>query len=264
MKESLVQIGFNENEARVYLAVLALGKPRIAQIVNKAGLSKKLCYKALESLIAQGYVAAEGRRKKVFFVTDIELIGQRLQERMKAFHTALPQLFASAGESHTLHSINTYTDPEAIRNLFKHQMRRQRRGSEFLVMESTRLHFVDFMNEGRGGATFDIYERVRMNRDIRLKLLFVDQIVGTGRDLSLRPEFETKYRRAKREIRELVTSVGNTLAGLYVWSDRVFLLTQRGSVMLLVELLNKDIRQGFVAYFESLWGMGKIVEASVR
>jgi len=32
-----------------------------------------------------------------------------------------------------------------------------------------------------------------------------------------------------------------------------------GSVMLLVELLNKDIRQGFVAYFESLWGMGKKV-----
>lgn len=259
MIESLVQIGFNEKEAQVYAAVLALGKPRIAQIVNRARLSKKLCYKTLDSLITQGYVVAEGRRKKVFFVTDIELIGQKLQGKLKAFHEVLPRLFASAGESHTLHSINTYTDPEAIRNLFKHQMRRQKRGSEFLVIESAKFHFVDFMNEGRGGVTFDIYERVRMNRDVRLKLLFVDQ---RGRELE-RPEFEMKYRRSRREIRELVTSIGNTLSGLYVWSDRVFLLTQRAGTMLLVELLNKDIRQGFVAYFETLWNQGKSVEASL-
>jgi len=254
MIERLVQIGFNENDAKTYVAVLELGKPRIAQIVNSAQISKKMCYKALDALIAQGYVGTEGRKKKVFFVTDVELIGAKLQKRLEAFQDIVPQLYASANESHTLRSIGTYTDPESIRNIFKRQMRRQRLRSEFLAIESVKFHFVDFMNAGRGGATFDIYERVRLNREVKLELLFVDQ---ADRELE-RPEFETKHQRSLREIRELPTSIGNTMAGLYIWDDRVFLLTQntRGG-MLLVELLHKDIRQGFVAYFESLWNMAR-------
>ena len=195
----------------------------------------------------------EGRRKRVFFVTDVEAIGQRLQERLQAFRHVVPQLYATANEGHTSRSLGIYTDPESIRNIFKRQMRRQQRASTVRAIESAKFHFIDFMNEGRG-ATFDIYERVRINRAVHLQLLFVDQ---PGNDLD-QLEFEARHLRKRREIRSLPTSIGNTLAGLYIWSGEVLLLTQKPSGgILLIELLNKDIRQGFVAYFESLWNNAK-------
>ena len=72
MIQQLIQIGFNEKEAKVYVALLGLGKTSIAKIVQKSGVSKKLCYKALDFLIREEYVAPDGKRKRLFFVTDCD------------------------------------------------------------------------------------------------------------------------------------------------------------------------------------------------
>lgn len=253
MIDQLIQIGFNENEAKVYIACLEMGKSSIAPLVQRSGVSKKRCYKALDRLIAEGYVAAEGRRKKVFSVTDVEAIGLRLQEQLRSFHSMLPQLYAASASYSSDRDITLYHDEQSIRNAYKRQMRKEKRGGVSCAIESAKFHFIEFMNAGRSGVDFDVYEQNRLHRDIALRLMFVD----AGRSFSV--DFETDHRRKHREIRVLSTSVSNSILNLHIWTDRVFLLSQRATRYSLIEIANRDIRNGFFAYFETLWEQGKTI-----
>lgn len=255
MIQQLIQIGFNEEQAKVYLVCLELGKANIARIVRKSGVSKKMSYKALGFLTKEGFITSEGRKKRLFFVTDVERIGEKLQDRLKGFYHVLPQLYSVSNIGSSNRSLITYTDPDTIRNAFKRQMRKEPEGSRFNVIESSWFHFIDWMNAGRGGSAFDIYEQVRINRNIWVNALFVDA------DKKIRnPLFETHYKRPKREVRTLSSTINNTLAGMYIWHDRVFLFDHKPDGMLMIEISSRDIRQGFSVYFDSLWQIAEVVK----
>ncbi len=257
MIQELIQIGFNEPEAKIYTACLEIGKASISQIVDKSGMNKKACYHALQKLITDGLVAAQGDKKKNFCITDIEIIEERLQQRLNRFHSILPELYASMNRATSSRSVAAYHNPDSIRNAFKYQMRREKNDSALLVIESAQFHFIDFMRRGANGSAFDIYERTRINRGVGLKLLFIDDPMNL-KNL----EFEFKHQRPNREAsRSIMSSTANTLEGMYVWNDRVFLLDEHADQsVVLVELANKEIRQGFVSYFESLWQNAQKIE----
>lgn len=255
MIQQLIQIGFNEKEAKVYEACLELGKASIARIVRKSGVSKKLSYKALDFLMKEGYVVAEGKKKKLFSISDIELIGINIQKRLNIYQNLLPELYSKKQHEDLGGSVNVYDDTQGIRNLYKHQMRREVAGATSLAIESPLFHFIEFMNAGRGGCDFDIYERLRLSKDISLELIF---LVSKEKLWSL--DFEVGAFRKKREIRTLIGVLSNPISNMHIWSDRVFLFIYRNSAsQTLIELVGKEIRDGFVSYFGSLWQSAQVV-----
>lgn len=253
MLEKLIQIGFNEDQAQVYLACLKLGKTTISRIVTASGVSKKLCYKALDFLINEGYIETFGNKKKHYAVTNPDFIGKKLKEKVATFDSVLPSLYEHANEAFSNRCVTTYTNNQSIRNAFKKHMRRMPTGSTLLVIESPEFNFVDFMNSGTNDD-FDTYETIRKNRDISVNVLFVNES-NTHYN-----EWTTQHPRFKHTVRVASSSTGYTLAGMYVWHDRAFLLTKTNESILLIELANKDIKKGFETYFQSLWEQAKVLE----
>ena len=59
---NLINIGFSEKEANVYLALLELGKRTVSAIARKAGINRTTTYDVLESLAAKNLITISGKQ----------------------------------------------------------------------------------------------------------------------------------------------------------------------------------------------------------
>ncbi len=91
----LKQIGLNEKEASVYLALLELGTASVNSIAFKSGLKRPTTYLILDSLQQKGLASLVPRSRKVLFVAESpEKLIADLQRKEELIKTSLPNLLA--------------------------------------------------------------------------------------------------------------------------------------------------------------------------
>ena len=99
LEEMLVDIGFSQKEAQVYLALLSLGKANAYQVAVKSGLKKPTSYMILEELHKKGYAALVPREKKKQYVpVQPEALFYQYKEKLSLFEKSLPELPACSSE----------------------------------------------------------------------------------------------------------------------------------------------------------------------
>ncbi len=91
----LKEFSFSDSEARIYLAILSLGKAKAAEIAIKADLNRTAVYSSLEGLIQRGFVAKVEVNKTFHFmaVSPTEL-ATKFQSLTDDFKTVVPELEA--------------------------------------------------------------------------------------------------------------------------------------------------------------------------
>jgi len=100
LEKELQEIGFNEKEARVYLASLELGQSTVQKISQKAGVNRATAYFIIESLTKKGLMSSFHQNKKQFFIAAdpnrlSELLEQQkesVKKNEKKLKELLPQL----------------------------------------------------------------------------------------------------------------------------------------------------------------------------
>lgn len=70
LAKKLEEIGLNEKEARVYIAVLELGQGSASDIAKKSGVNRATTYFTLENLMKAGLVSASNEGKKQMFIPE--------------------------------------------------------------------------------------------------------------------------------------------------------------------------------------------------
>lgn len=89
----LKKLGFNEKEARVYLACLELGTGTVVQISRKADITRGSTYDVLEEMLDKGTVSKLHKDKHmVFSAVDPEILMKNYKDRLRDFEMALPEL----------------------------------------------------------------------------------------------------------------------------------------------------------------------------
>lgn len=89
----LMRTKFDEKQARVYLAVLQLGKAAVSDIAELAKLKRPITYVILEELQAENYIAeVPGSKTKRYTATDPNLIASELDRTAKDFKEMLPYI----------------------------------------------------------------------------------------------------------------------------------------------------------------------------
>ncbi len=87
----LEQTGFTEKEARVYLALLELGKGDVSDIAKIAELKRSIIYVLLEELIKRGYISELPNQKiNTYHAIDPSFILNELKITTKNFSEMLP------------------------------------------------------------------------------------------------------------------------------------------------------------------------------
>ena len=93
--KKLQDAGLNENEAKIYLAVLELVQTSVSRIARKSGVKRTTVYFSLENLMQKGLISAikkEGRTE--YFAEDprnLERIAEEKKQRISSF---IPELLA--------------------------------------------------------------------------------------------------------------------------------------------------------------------------
>lgn len=84
---------FSEKQARVYLAILQLGKASVTEIATLAKLKRSITYIIIDELVAGQYInRVPSTKKKVYVATDPNMLASELDSTAKGFKEMLPYL----------------------------------------------------------------------------------------------------------------------------------------------------------------------------
>lgn len=70
LQKELQEIGLQEKEAKIYIALLELGKSTAQDISKKSGVNRATTYFVLENLMKKGLASAENQEKKQLFLPE--------------------------------------------------------------------------------------------------------------------------------------------------------------------------------------------------
>jgi sugar-specific transcriptional regulator TrmB len=98
----LVNLGFAEKEAAVYIAALTLGPSSVQEIAQKSGINRATAYLLIESLIERGLMSSFVKDKKKSFEAEppdrllsiLRLQKHELEEKEKELIAVMPKLLA--------------------------------------------------------------------------------------------------------------------------------------------------------------------------
>ncbi len=111
----LEQTGFTEKEARVYLALLELGKGAVTEIAAISELKRSIIYVILEGLIKRGYVSEIPNSKvATYHAADPSFILTQLKTTTKDFSQMIPFLQTMQNKGKRRPKITYYEDKKKI------------------------------------------------------------------------------------------------------------------------------------------------------
>lgn len=120
IEQILEQIGLDENEAKVYLAVLALGESTVLPISDKADIGRTYCYDILDSLAEKGlisYVEKRGRRR--YSAAEPKVLKKILHDRLEQLNNILPDLESLYQKAPTRPKVRFFEGQEGIALLYE-------------------------------------------------------------------------------------------------------------------------------------------------
>src|SRR5438552_2037104 len=128
-------LGLSENEAKVYLAALALGPSTVLKISREAGIKRTTTYAVLETLKARSLIIVEIRGFKSLYVAEgPEKLEQMLELKKERFKEILPELKALAelkgGESF----IKYYEGVAGVKTVYDHILDDLKPGDDYVVI----------------------------------------------------------------------------------------------------------------------------------
>ncbi len=99
-KQSLVELGFSDKEAKVYLALLEMGRGTASQIARSASIQRTTAYNILDILVSKKLVLLSGREPKEEYAAEppekiVELLKEQAkdcQAKLSKAEKLIPQL----------------------------------------------------------------------------------------------------------------------------------------------------------------------------
>jgi HTH-type transcriptional regulator, sugar sensing transcriptional regulator len=119
MIESLKSFGLNEKEAKVYLALLQLGKTTAYAVSTRSGLKKPTTYVILDQLIKKGFAFQIPReRKHLFFAESPDKCFALAREKLSLAQESLPELMAAKKGNAEKVNISHFEGIDGIKEIF--------------------------------------------------------------------------------------------------------------------------------------------------
>jgi len=172
-QKQLIELGFNEKEAKVYLALLELGPATATQIARKAKINRTTSYDILDSLAGDGLInligetkiqkyAAESPEKVIKFLENKIL---KTKEQLNLAQSLMPQLL-SIYSSREKPKVKFYEGAEGMREAFEDTLTADREILAYAVGED--------MNKALPAKYFRDYFKRRTLKNISVRVIAPD------------------------------------------------------------------------------------------
>jgi len=132
IEEALKNLGLDEKEAKVYMALVQLGRGSAQIIADQAQVKRPTTYVILENLIDKGLALKIPRtRKKLYIAKSPDEFFAEAEERFNLSKSILPQLMAMADKTGPQFKTLYYEGERGIQNMITESVKRMA-GQEIL------------------------------------------------------------------------------------------------------------------------------------
>jgi HTH-type transcriptional regulator, sugar sensing transcriptional regulator len=167
LTKTLLDIGLSENEAKVYLAALALGPTTILKLSKTANIKRTTAYSVVETIRQKGLISVEIKGwKKLFVVESPDKLKFILNEKRERLEKNLPDLFSIYNLKGDEGFIKYYEGVESVKSIYEDILKRLTSKDWYLVIGNT---YPWLKIDPKYFKSF-IERRARKNSDLRLLL----------------------------------------------------------------------------------------------
>jgi len=235
----LANLGFNEKQSQVYLALLKLGKGSAYAISEQSGLKKPTTYVILDELIERGAAHKIPKAaKKLYKAVPPEMLIHDAEQRMKQARDLLPSLKSLAG-----------TKPEKMNVLHFEGLKAFREALHYRIDECFGKEIVGFYAEAKDMSPKLLsicaeYNQFTADHDIALRAFVPDHPSLVS--------FRKTDAVQKRTTRILPYSIYSSSVSIDTFSDIVRIVLNRNNQMVVIE--NPEFAKTIREIFDFMWG----------
>lgn len=242
--QELIKLGFNKNEALVYLSLIKFKKADALQIIKDTKFHKNIVYDNLEKLIDKGlvtFVLEEGRKSFQlapsnmliqFFEEQEEEIKEK-KEKAIEFSKEIDKL---AKKAKTVQEAQVYRGVKGIKAFYNQTLE----GGEILAFGAPQAS-VDIMGE----LFWQNYETKRAKQKIHAKLIFNPSLREYGKTLAPNVTQIKYFTQAFEPLTE--TQIQDDKVAIMVWTEEPFLFL----------IKSKEVADSYRDFFEGMWKQAK-------
>jgi len=241
--ESLKSFGLNEKEAKVYLALLQLGKTTAYAVSTRSGLKKPTTYVILGQLVRKGFAFQIPRsRKHLFFAESPDKCFALAREKLSLAQESLPELMAAKkGESEKV-NVSYFEGLEGIKEIYQKLIdRMKKRPEEERELVGFYAHTRDTPKE---------LEEYWIKLSGELKQSNILRKGLTPKDESLRWYFENA-KKYSFDLLGLPTEKYNSNVSFEIYDKYVQIVSHRHLQGTLIE--NRDVAIALKQIFDMMW-----------
>lgn len=240
---NLLQLGFTENEAKVYLALLDSGLSTITKIISQTHVHKQIIYDNLQRLTAKGLVSYVIQSNRRYFnavspgrIKDLlEEQKSELVQKENLLQEILPQLLARKEQTQKQPVATIYYGKKGINSIMEETLKQKE-------------EVFSYGAEGRFKQLFGLYwenyNRRREKLQFRMKVIWNEKLRGKKENLLY---LEAKY---------LPKEFDNPASTLIYGDRTAIILWEEIPFAVLIE--SKKITQSYQNNFELLGRMARV------
>lgn len=242
--QELIKLGFNKNEALVYLSLIKFKKADANQLIKDTKFHKNIVYDNLEKLIDKGlvtFILEEGRKSFQlapsnmliqFFEEQEEEIKEK-KEKAIEFSKEIDKL---AEKAKTVQEAQIYRGVKGIKAFYNQTLN----GGEMSVFGAPQAS-VDIMGE----LFWTSYETKRAKNKINARLIFNPSLRDYGKTLNKKVSEIRYFHQSFEPLTE--THIQDDKVAIMVWTDEPFLFL----------IKSKEVANSYRKFFENMWKQAK-------
>lgn len=148
LTKQLQYLGFDDRQAKAYLALLELGEGTLAELVKRSKIKRTTLYDIVRSLRDRGLVSTAKRGERTTYIAeDPRTLDERLQEQRVVLADALPELLSLANALNKKPRILYYEGAEGIKEVYRNTLEYPNQELLAWVTEDAVTRFdLDFLN----------------------------------------------------------------------------------------------------------------------
>jgi len=238
----LIEMGFTQTEAKIYLTLLKKGKSLAGAIASDSKLYRKNVYDALNSLAEKGLVThIIEKGKKYWICLEPEKIKKILQDKILKFDHFLPEFNSDYDKKSEDIYAEVYEGKEGVKNTI-----------DLILKENEPVFLL--------GATGKIFEELEYaienifheakNKNLQARFLMNSHIKETEIEKGF---IEIKKKFKKFQYRFMPKNL-NSKTQIYIFGDYSIVFTWKEKPISVL-IKNKEIAKGFKSYFDFLWNL---------
>jgi len=240
----LLKLGFNRNEARVYLALIKFGKADASTIIRETKFHKSIVYDNLDKLIDKGIVTfvVEGK-KRIFQIASSEMLirlfeekEKEIQDKKKIASSISKEIDSRIKNIPEKQEATIYRGISGIKSFYNDSLK----GGDYVVFGAPQ-ESIDILGE----LFWENYNLKRIKNKIGVRMIFNPSIRYHGRKLL------NKYTKIKYFDKDFEpsteTHIQGDKVGIIVWSENPLLFL----------IHNRKVAESYMKFFEKMWKMAK-------